>query len=153
MARSRLWLSLATVFAVALMAGGWWFLRFRAQCEATCGSSRASRALALAGGGTVSVLSTTRDADAVFVNYITKHDPAERVQVCAELEAVLKTLVSSGELGATPRLFISPTYPQKRVLGWKWQGPVVSCCASVGYLASRDAQGRWSMNDSGCGGV
>src|SRR5688572_21811087 len=132
-------LSLATVLAIVLVASSWWFYRFRANCDAICGSARVSRPLALPAGGTVPVLSTTRDAGVVFVDYITKHDPPERVPVCAELEGVLRALVSNGELSAASELFISPTYPQTRVLGWTWQGPVLSCCASVGYHAARDA--------------
>ena len=150
---SLVWLTLATVLATVLLAGSWWFYRFRTQCDATCGSSRAPRALVLAGRGTVPVLSTTRDADAVFVDYITKHDPTERVQVCAELEAVLRALVRRGELATAPQLFISPTYPKTRILGWTWQGPVVTCCVSVSYHAARDAEGQWNIDHSGCGRV
>jgi hypothetical protein len=146
-------LLLATVAAIVLVASSWWLYRFRANCDAMCGSSRVSRALALPAGGAVPVLSTTRDADVVFVNYVTKHDPPERVRVCAELEGVLRALVSSGELSTASELFISPTYPQTRLLGWTWQGPVLSCCASVGYHAARDAQGQWNLDNTDCGGV
>jgi hypothetical protein len=137
---SRVWPLLAAVLAIVLVAGLWWAYRLQ-QCEALCGSSRASRALALAGGDTVPVLSTTREGDAVFVDYITTHDPAERVEVCAELEAVLRALVSNGELATAPKVYLIPTYPQTRVLGWTWRGPVTSCCASVGTMPLQTPKG------------
>jgi hypothetical protein len=90
---SRVWLSLVTVVAIALLAGAWWLHRFRSGCDLNCGPSHVERTLALPGRDSVPVLSTGRYADAVFVSYITKHNSTERVQVCAELEGVLRALV------------------------------------------------------------
>jgi hypothetical protein len=147
---SRVWFPLVTVVAIALLAGAWWLHRFRSGCDLSCGPSHVERTLDLPGRDSVPVLSTGRYADAVFVSYITKHNPAERVQVCAELEGVLRALVSRGEFASVREAFISPTFPRMRVLGWTWRGPALSCCASVGYHAAIDAEGRWTIDNSGC---
>ena len=137
------------VLLVVLWAGPsiWWVL---AECQSICRPSETSGALDLRGGNRVSILSRTMEQGTVHVDYVT-HQFGNRRLLCAEMRDIIEALRAEGDLAHASRIMLSPTDPRRRFQGLTWQGPVFSCCVSIGVIIKKSEGDRWILSSAGCG--
>ena len=149
--RPRLHVATGLSLGILLLASAGW-LRWRAittECRALCTPDRALGMLTLRTGASLPLLRRDLWRGSLNIEYLTQLEMGDRVGLCSQARDALQALETGAELVGVERLDLEPTDSRLRVLGWKWSGPVVTCCMSTFVTFERNAQGQWGM-PSGC---
>ena len=83
------------------------------------------------------------------VDYVTRQF-GDRKLLCGEMRGIIQALQAEGALAQVSELMLSPTDPRRRFEGISWQGPVFSCCVSIGAIVKKSEGDRWILSSVGC---
>lgn len=144
------WGMIATL--VALVAAGWagWhYLQFRSCGVRTCPPLTDRPPVRLDSGGEVGLVAIRHDGRGhLVVDYLTRHDRADRAALCTEARAVWEALRDELDTPRTERVFLGPTSPESEFLGMEYGVvPLYTCCVTTPIRADKEASGEWSFRD------